>query len=366
MMSSSIREAFERAASSGTGTDFDARSIVVKGIRRRRARQTLAAISVVCVSALVGAWVTSSVRQEQKIPPLSGIGVERPVDRYVLPGAPSAVIDTSGGSSWVTSSDGRGGFELHRLDPQTTEIAATVSLPGFPLDVDSSEGSVLVLTRSPKDDSSEITMFDRSGSVASNYPVEKGTQAFAVTGGRVWTVGKNGTNVYDSFTGSVVSSTPDPFDFISAEDGEVWAGRVAGALDHLDPVSARSIGSTTVPKNLVGMTVDTGFVWAMSQTPSGGMLLTKLGADGYEQQSVSIELGPGGFAVTGGSVWIPVNGASEEGGEGLVVRVDKGAMSVTETIEVGSAPVSVASDGVSLWIANFGDSDVLRYEGLEP
>lgn len=265
------------------------------------------------------------------------------VKRFTLSGSTLADIRTSGtdypklalgeGSVWVADRSGR----LLVIDEKTNEVSATVPLPGGATDVAFLAGSVWLSI--PSEVKGSVVRVDASShKVLASIPVGVGPSHVVATAWGIWVLNsQDGTlSLIDPSTNRVVQTTPDlgaTSCLIEAEDS-LWicANSVAKSALQSPDVS---------PNAVVRIDEESG------------------------EQLARIELDHEGTAAIGfeGSIWVALNRSGEKGApNGDLVEVNPSSYAVSElSVDVDQTPVALASDGISVWLANFSSGTIQAF-----
>lgn len=267
------------------------------------------------------------------------------VRRFTLSGSVIANIPTPGtdfpklafgeGSVWVADRSGR----LLRIDEGSNDVSASIPLPGGATDVVFIDGSAWLSI--PAEGEGSVVRVDASlQEIVASIPVGVGPSHVVATAWGIWVLNSQGgtLSLIDPSTNEVVQTTPDlgaTSCLMEAEDS-LWicANSVAGnALESPD----------ASPNALVRIDEESG------------------------EQLATIELDHEGTAAIGfqGSIWVALNRSGEKkkgAPHGALVEVDPSSYEVTEMhAGVDQTPVSITSDGISVWLANFSSGTIQAF-----
>jgi len=206
---------------------------------------------------------------------------------------------------WVGST---GPYAVHRIDPMTNKLVASVTLPGEPCaGLATGFGSLWVpmCTAIPSLAKVDLT-FNRLTAVFNIGPAA--AEGGITTGaGNVWLiVDKSGTLVrIDPATGAVRQTIQVPAGSYNPffSGGRIWATRAEGAeLTSIDAATGALLATVRTGPNPRFLTVTGGAIWTLNQ---GDGTLTRVDAE--TQKATTIALGTpghgGDISFGGGMVW---------------------------------------------------------------
>lgn len=374
--SSDTRSILHAAAASPKSPPDVERALLRAPVLRRRRR--ILSSTLVCIVAGAGLWVSASAGSLfqngegrtvpiQKPPETPNITSAR-VDTIKLKGAPTDIV-IGGDSVWVVNSDGSGGRLITRIDSTSGEILGDIAPSDFVedyvgIDIDYSANRLWALTTRLNNRAGDILQFDSQGQLEdapknlSFAPGDISADEFGA-----WVTDSRGGLVHVDERGNRTSTVSVEAQEVVTGYGELWAALpVEGTIWNIDRDSREVLDQIDVGPNPVGLEVDDSYLWALLQTPDGGMSLTRIDRVTHIQgNSLSLGLGSGSLAVGHGAVWVPLNGQSTENGPGKVVAVNPETNTILgEPIEVGSGPTDIAADSQAVWVANFNDNTVSR------
>src|SRR5215208_1607240 len=229
-----------------------------------------------------------------------------------VPEGPCAATDFGFGALWTITCDKLG---LAKIDPATnrvvTHVALRVSavLDGGEASVGVGEGAVWIVLQRRDCESCLLGRIDpRSLRVVARIPVREGAAAVRVGEGAVWVTNpaKSLVQKIDPRRNRVVATTavgPTPR-FLAVGEGGVWTlNQGDGSVTRLDPTSGDV--AATIPANVTGgggdITTGAGSVWVRGS----GYLLTRIDPG---TNTVAARYGPssgsGGVIVASGAVWL--------------------------------------------------------------
>lgn len=279
-------------------------------------------------------------------------------------GFPNAV-DVGAGGVWVV----RDGRRLLKLDPESGEVVARIGagdeLGGErPCGVAAGEGAVWVATLS----GNVARVSPKTNRFQSLIDLQEAACVAAGAGG-VWVTSPTDGAVIriDPLTNEVVAEIPlEGFpQGIDVGFGSVWVAAADppdganGAVVRIDPRSNEVVRTILVDNLPEYLDAGAGAVWATSNNGTIAEI------DPRTNQLVStIRITEGGrttVAVGGGAVWAAELTAAGE--EASIVRIDPETAQLDgEPIAAGRNPVGLAFGAGSLWVTNYDDGTITRYE----
>jgi DNA-binding beta-propeller fold protein YncE len=280
-----------------------------------------------------------------------------------LNGAPTEV-DAGDGAVWVAHSNGHGGFQISRVDSSTNAVRSEpiggrpssleVGPSGVWLGLDGVglSGSIVRIDSSTMDETLRVRLDAR-------------VIDLALGGGALWANGNDGLLRRIDLTTGDVTPTPSPGNgAIDWGSDGLWVTDITGSLMQLTSDLERSGSSIDVGPNVVGINSGEGVVWLTQQRPDGTFAVVAVdNAIRRVVHSVPLELGPGALDVSSNFVWVPQNGASDEGGNGAVARIEASTGQIGgPPIPVGSGPTNLAVVDGALWVSNFSDHTLSRVD----
>jgi virginiamycin B lyase len=240
--------------------------------------------------------------------------VVSPAPRSISELTPAATLHVGKTADWVAITPGAvwvgstGPYAVHRIDPRTNKVVASVVLPGKPCaGLASGFGSLWVpmCTAIPslaKIDlaANRLTAVFAVGPAAAEGGITTGA-------GNVWLiVDKSGTLAgIDPLTGTVRRTVKVPAGSYNPyfSDGQIWVTHAGGAeLSHVDAASGALLGYVRTGPNPRFLTAAAGAIWTLDQ---GDGTLTRV--DVQSQQATTIALGTpghgGDISFGAGMVW---------------------------------------------------------------
>jgi DNA-binding beta-propeller fold protein YncE len=140
-----------------------------------------------------------------------------------------------------------------------------------------------------------------------------------------------------------------------------------GNVTRLRAVDGALLGTYTAGKRPQGIAFDGQRIWivnALPANPGDPLTVSRLWARDGTQAGPPVELGTfpspveGGYAAFDGtSIWVSVTNTHNELKK---IRPSDGVILMTKT--VGSNPGKLLFDGVSLWVANIGDDNIMKLD----
>ena len=262
-------------------------------------------------------------RQIYRLDPESG----ETVATVSVPQGPCAATDFGFGALWTITCDKLG---LAKIDPATNEVTKYVALRvgaalyGGEASIGVGEGAVWVVLQRAGCGSCLLGRIDpRSLRVVRRIPLRDGTAAVRVGEGAVWVTNPDKSLVQkiDPRSNRVVATTPvGPTPrFLAVGEGGVWTlNQGDGSVTRIDPASSEV--TATVPAEVIGeggdITTGAGSVWVRGS----GYLLTRIDP---ATNTVAARYGPssgsGAVIVGFGAVWLSAHDV------GLVWRLPPGS-----------------------------------------
>lgn len=287
-----------------------------------------------------------------------------PFETIAVGGFPNAVAVGARGV-WVV----RDGRRLIRIDPSTYEVVARIGAGDElgserPCGVAVGEDAVWVATLS-----GNVARISPSTNRVSRLIDTDEAACVAAGAGGIWVTLPNAGAVVriDPLTYELVAEIPlEGFpQGIAIGFGSVWVATADppdganGGISRIDPRTNEVVRTILVPNLPEFVVAGAGAVWA---TSNNGTIAE---VDPRTNQLVStIRVTEGGrttVAVGGAAVW-----ASEITGPGedaVVVRIDPETAEIQgEPIVAGQSPLGMAFGAKALWVANYDDGTVTRYQ----
>ncbi|HLB49915.1 MAG TPA: serine/threonine-protein kinase [Anaerolineales bacterium] len=220
-----------------------------------------------------------------------------------------------GTAIWVANGGSR---TLSRLDRQTGEILATVSLPNVPSNLLFANGFLWTANGA----ANTITQISVDGNIVGDYPIEGGPVALA----------------YD--------------------DKTLWVGtQEAHTLVQFDPASGEALNTIQLDgePDVYALAFDDQFVWVALKDKNE---VVKIDPSGSVASRVGVGHDPVALIFDGQSLW------AANRGDGTLTRIDPAAAKVTMTIDVSPRPsalvyVPCGEDCENLWVIDT-ENDILQ------
>ena len=237
------------------------------------------------------------------------------------------IVNSGAGAVWAIARapSNDGGHRVLRIDPETNQVTARVTLPArqAPLvfDLQIVDGTPWVLTNAGAIALDPATARPR-GFVKVEQPAgEPGPLWTIVVDRQLWVLSRAGTfDRYDLADGRKVASDPVPVagaqGVVATDDGPLFTlpqGELALVDDDGKTVWRRQVGTTSSPPAVLG-----GTVWVHASDMNGGRdRLVELDlASGKPRSSTGLpQFGIRGFAVVGHDLWL-----SSPNGHVMIVR----------------------------------------------
>jgi streptogramin lyase len=214
-------------------------------------------------------------------------------------------VAISGDAVWVAST---GPFAVHRIDPKTNRLLASVTLPGEPCaGLALGFGSLWVPMCTAKPSLARIDV--AANRVAAVFPIGPAAAegGIASGAGSIWLmIDKAGTlAAIDPKTGALQRVVKLPAGSYNPyfSDGDIWVTRQEGAeLTRVDASQGSVRGTVRTGPNPRFLTAAAGAIWTLNQ---GDGTLTRINADSLRATTIALDTpGHGGdIAFGGGMVW---------------------------------------------------------------
>jgi streptogramin lyase len=251
-----------------------------------------AGVAITSLAILIGSVGLSSARPD---------GAALPPSRAIGELTPTATIHLAKTADWVAISDdavwvgSTGPNAVHRIDPKTNRLVATVPLPGEPCaGLATGFGSLWVPLCAATPSLAKVDLSaNRMTAVFAVGPAA--AEGGVTTGaGSVWLiVDKSGALArIDPATGSIRQTISVPAGSYNPhfDDGRIWVTRAEGAeLTSIDAATGVALGSVRTGPNPRFLTAAAGAIWTLNQ---GDGTLTRV--DAQTRQSNTIALGTPG------------------------------------------------------------------------
>jgi hypothetical protein len=280
-----------------------------------------------------------------------------------LNGAPTEV-DGDEEAVWVAHSNGHGGFDISRVASSTNAVRSQ-HIEGHPSALEVGPSGVWLGLDGVGDGGSIVRIDPSTMDETLRVGLDARVIDLALGGGAVWANGNDGLlRRIDLSTGDVTTTRSPGNGAIDWGPGGLWVTDIAGSLVQLTSEPEGSERSIDVGSNLVGVNAGEGVVWLTQQRPDATFAVVAVDSATHRVvHSVRLELGPGSLDVSSNTVWVPQNGASEDGGNGAVARVEASTGQIEgPAIPVGSGPTDLAEVDGALWVSNFNDHTLSRIE----
>ena len=326
-----------------------------EGQRRRRRAATLAAL-LVLILAVAGAWGFGLFEaEEQALAAAEGNTVALvdaatgDITRQVDVGHHPTSVAVAEGAVWVLNADDQ---TITRVD-EATGTAKTFGVGRTPADLAVGaaaawvvvDGATALLRLDPATGVVEATVSLASPKPTAGVGVTSAGTPVVTTKSSVWVVDPAGDVVrVDATTNRVVARIPGLEANTLAPDGDgIWVVTRQNALARIDPATNRVAETITVPSDsLTSVTSAAGFLWATD--PVGGAVWRiEPGTPRPVMKSIPLAFGAAGIAATDQAVWV-ANGVA-----GVMSKIDADTGTVSDTIQMGNAPMSVAATDGGVW-----------------
>jgi hypothetical protein len=290
---------------------------------------------------------------------------------------PSSLV-YGAGSVWVAASanDGTGAGTLYRIDPDTAEILAEISVPSVPgwetggggMEVAGGslwiagyfdEGSQGALVRIDTSRNEVADVFPLGGQFAGDVAVDDhGIWVTLFTEPSVELARLDPrTLVVDFRKGLGVDWARE----IISVDGHVWVRAAKDVLLRVDPSTGEVVQEADVPGGVTSLATFQGAMWATTWKASEGSLLARI--DPATGAMDLLPSDPMGYLVEAGAAGLWGRWDPGTGGTLGVARFDPltGRVDASVALDRGSQPIALAVAPGSVWVASYEDG-VTRVE----
>jgi YVTN family beta-propeller protein len=295
----------------------------------------------------------------------------------------AAMIDVSGPSN-MTVGDGLlwvgAGTSIVRIDPKTNQVIGEPIRAGVQAeDIAFGDSALWVTTVASGDlgapsDIDAVSRIDpQSSEIVATIKVSRGPMSVAFTPQAVWVVnfGMSGDGVIriDPKTSQIIG---DPIQTgraplsLAVGEGSVWvANHDAHTVTRIDATTGQVIANITVPSEPHRIAFGEGAVWVANWHINS---VTRIDPQTNKVVGEPIPIGfhhAGNMAAGLGSVWVtsdyrsPVDAAPEDV---VLVRIDPQTNQAVETIPLGGHPIDVEIAGDAVWVSIQGPNKVLRID----
>lgn len=194
------------------------------------------------------------------------------------------------GAVWVARAAG----EIARVDPESDEVVATISVGNAPVAIATGAGGVWI---ADEVDNTVARIDPSANAVAAVTPVGQGPTAIAVGEGAVWVANTQDDTVarIDPDTAAVTTtiSVGRRPTGVAAGGGAVWvANSLSGTVSRIDPETNRIEATVEVGEAPQGVTVAHGLVWVSVQARAAPPAAAPASSDG-DTARVLIDSDPG-------------------------------------------------------------------------
>jgi YVTN family beta-propeller protein len=292
----------------------------------------------------------------------------------------AALLEVANPSN-MTSGDGFlwaiSGSSIVRIDPKTSQVVGDAIQPGIQIeDIAFGDGSLWVTTVGSGDlgassDTDAVSRIDpETSEVLATVKVPRGPMSVVFTPGAVWVVnfGQSGDTVVridsktNQFIGNPIQTGRAPLSLAIGE-GSAWvANHDAHTVTRIDATTGQVIANITVPSEPHRIAFGEGAIWVANWHINS---VTRIDpqTDQVIGEPIPIGFHAGNIAVGLGSVWVtsdyrsPVDAAPEDV---VLVRIDPQTNQAIETIPLGGHPIDVEIAGDAVWVSIQGPNKVLR------
>jgi virginiamycin B lyase len=263
-----------------------------------------AGVAITSLAILIGSAGFSSARA----------GAALPIFRAIGELTPSATIHLAKTADWVAISDdavwvgSTGPNAVHRIDPKTNRVLATVTMPGEPCaGLATGFGSLWVPLCAATPSLAKVDLAANRMTAVFAVGPAAAEGGITIGAGSVWLiVDKSGTLArIDPATGSIRQTVSVPAGSYNPyfDDGRIWVTRAEGAeLTSIDAATGVVLGSVRTGPNPRFLTAAAGAIWTLNQ---GDGTLTRV--DAQTQRTKTIMLGTpghgGDIGFGAGQIW---------------------------------------------------------------
>ncbi|MGH9197217.1 MAG: hypothetical protein ACRD1T_15945, partial [Acidimicrobiia bacterium] len=271
-----IRELLKEAVGNRAPTSgFEA---IWRRSRRLRVRKFVASgvasVAIIGSSVVVVEWVREPANKLPVVGDASPTQAETSPQTIEVGGSPIAIA-VGEGSVWVGKYEGTGkqtNYTIARVDPETSEVVATIPVNGRPDDLVTDEGSLWAALSFHPAEGGEVVQIDPVTNEIEGQPIptEGRPSALAIGGGSVWVTTSNGAVLrIDPQLHQVVAELEiEDQPVLAAAGDSVWVANTPGDVSRIDLESNRTVDPPTrVGWNVVGIAVDEYGVWLTQVTP---------------------------------------------------------------------------------------------------
>jgi len=280
---------------------------------------------------------------------------------------------TSGdGFLWINS-----GSSIIRIDPKTSQVVGDPIQAGIQAeDIAFGDGALWVTTVGSGDlgassDTDAVSRIDpETSEVLATVKVPRGPMSVAFTPEAVWVVnfGQSGDTVIridpktNQIIGDPIQTGRAPLSLAVGEESVWVANHDAHTVTRIDATTGQVIANITVPSEPHRVAFGEGAVWVANWHINS---VTRIDPQTNQVVGEPIPIGfhAGNMAAGRGSVWVtsdyrsPVDAAPEDV---VLVRIDPQTNQAVETIPLGGHPIDVEIAGDAVWVSIQGPNKVLR------
>jgi YVTN family beta-propeller protein len=324
-----------------------------------RKRWRLAAVTVLGVALVLGAWARFGTRTPAaRVEAVIAVGSR-----------PAAALSVDDDGVWV-SNDGDG--SISRIDPSTNQVVATIHI-GPPQcerclgTVAQRDGTVWATSSSAPLSLMRIDPASNQLAASSELPIFP-SAVLSAADGSLWLSSVLDGEVVrlDRRTGTVLARLAVPGARALAEGGgAIWAtartGKVDGHVARIDPSSDQVTGETHLPIQPAAATFVDQSLWIVDD--GNGDLVRFDPTTSSIDERVHVGFKPTGLVAANGWLWV-VSGASRAVPGPSLTQVNPRDGTVAGTIALGRGDaIGLAAGAKSLWVVN-RDPDVVMRVGL--
>ena len=293
----------------------------------------------------------------------------------------AATIDISSPSN-MTVGDGllwvSAGSSIVRIDPKTNQVLGEPIRAGVQAENIAFGDSALWVTTvasgdlgAPSDIDTVSRIDPQSSEIVATIKVSRGPMSVAFTPESVWVVnfGMSGDTVIridpktNQMMGNPIQTGRAPLSLAVGEESVWVANHDAHTVTRIDTTTGQVIANITVPSEPHRIAFGEGSVWVANWHINS---VTRIDPQTNKVVGEPIPIGfhhAGNMAAGLGSVWVtsdyrsPVDAAPEDV---VLVRIDPQTNQAVETIPLGGHPIDVEIAGDAVWVSVQGPNKVLR------
>jgi YVTN family beta-propeller protein len=342
------RERLSQLVIAGLQNDFGRLRTVDEELGRRRRLMYVGSALIGVVAAAVAIPIFALAQEGSatgvKVAPNSVAVLDAHSDRIVgsvAVGVRPQAVAAGVGSIWVANQDDR---TLSRINPQTTAVERTISLPSTPTDLAVGYGAVWVVNGT----AGSVSRVDPGTDqvlATKHLAQEASVGSDAIGAGSIWVAFDTAVVArLNPTSGTVVTGLAGTGPSgVAYGGGAVWVANSGdNTVSRILPATATEVGTVTVGRHPSGIAVGDGAVWVTDELDN---TVSRIDLRSNSQYSIPVGHSPTGIAVAGGYVWVA------NSGEGTIAKIDAAQRRVVATIPTGNRPVGVAAARGRVWVS---------------